>query len=77
MDKLELRLEELAVESFVAGEEHRPDAGTVLAHSQTAGAQWTCNHQHSCDCPITVDATCMSPCGTTLCVTVPPDCAEG
>ena len=71
MKKMTLKLESLAVESFATESEARGPRGTVQAHNHTRGGHPTCGNTcdggNSCDCPITVDVTCLEPCGTTLC----------
>jgi hypothetical protein len=71
MNKLRLHVEDLSVESFATGEQRREGMGTVHAHNHTRGGHLTCggtcNGGVTCDCPITVDETCLEPCGTTLC----------
>ena len=82
MAKLKLDVEALVVDSFEAGAGHRLSAGTVHGHNHTRGNHYTCGGafscggQNTCDCPVTVDETCLEPCGTTLCETVPPVCIE-
>lgn len=71
MSKLTLKVEELAVESFATGRAAIAERGTVHAHNHTRGGHitcgGTCDGGNTCDCPVTVDVTCLEPCGTTLC----------
>lgn len=71
MRKMKLELEALSVESFETGRSRMEERGTVFGHNHTRGGHitcgGTCDGGNTCECPVTVDVTCLEPCGTTLC----------